>query len=248
MAATAWLAARTAPLLPSIQSHHPSSRPFIRSSSCSSSPFLPGYRVFKKSTAFCAGYRFFPEESSDDDHSDGEEQNFDQAVLLFNSGDYHKSHDVLEELWYDAEEPSRTLIHGILQCAVGFHHLFNQNHRGAMMQLGEGLGKLRKMDFDDGPFVRFEREISAALEFIYQTQKELAACTNDLCLAMDGSERSYLLLGSFAAGQRLYTVEMDSTGISYIIFDPEGNYTVQRPERVKIPTLLATEEHLPQSQ
>uniref|UniRef100_A0A803Q018 BED-type domain-containing protein n=1 Tax=Cannabis sativa TaxID=3483 RepID=A0A803Q018_CANSA len=24
------------------------------------------------------------------------------------------------------EEPSRTLIHGILQCAVGFHHLFNQ--------------------------------------------------------------------------------------------------------------------------
>ena len=25
-----------------------------------------------------------------------------------------------------AQEPTRTLIHGILQCAVGFHHLFNQ--------------------------------------------------------------------------------------------------------------------------
>ena len=44
------------------------------------------------------------------------------------------------------------------------------------MQLGEGLCKLRKMGFDDGPFLQFEREISVALEFIYQTQKELAAC------------------------------------------------------------------------
>lgn len=44
------------------------------------------------------------------------------------------------------------------------------------MELGEGLCKLRKMDFDDGPFFQFEQEISMTLEFIYQTQKELAAC------------------------------------------------------------------------
>lgn len=35
-------------------------------------------------------------------------------------------HDFLEALWNRAEEPRRTLIHGILQCAVGFHHLFSQ--------------------------------------------------------------------------------------------------------------------------
>lgn len=51
-----------------------------------------------------------------------------------------------------------------------------QNHRGAMMELGEGLCKLRKMDFESGPFFQFEEEVSAALEFLYQTQKELAAC------------------------------------------------------------------------
>lgn len=44
------------------------------------------------------------------------------------------------------------------------------------MELGEGLGKLRKMNFRSGPFHQFENEISAALEFIYQTQIELAAC------------------------------------------------------------------------
>lgn len=72
----------------------------------------------------------------------------------------------------------------------------------------------------------------------------VASGTNDLCLAMDGSERSYQLLGSFAAGQRLYTLETDPCGSSYIAFDPEGHYSVQKPERVKIPTLQATEEHL----
>ncbi|CAN6344279.1 unnamed protein product [Urochloa humidicola] len=87
----------------------------------------------------------------DEDEDDEEQQpasascgsSFEAAVTLFNGGEYHACHDVVEELWYAAEEPARTLLHGILQCAVGFHHLFNQNHRGAMMELGEGLCKLR---------------------------------------------------------------------------------------------------------
>lgn len=45
-----------------------------------------------------------------------------------------------------------------------------------MMELGEGVCKLRKMNFKSGPFYEFEQEISAALDFIYQTQIELAAC------------------------------------------------------------------------
>jgi len=44
------------------------------------------------------------------------------------------------------------------------------------MELGEGVCKLRKMNFEDGPFHEFERDVSAVLEFVYQTQLELAAC------------------------------------------------------------------------
>ncbi|ONK77987.1 uncharacterized protein A4U43_C02F13030 [Asparagus officinalis] len=45
-----------------------------------------------------------------------------------------------------------------------------------MMEMGEGLCKMRKMEFEkDGPLFRFEREVSEVLEFVYQTQKELAA-------------------------------------------------------------------------
>ena len=95
---------------------------------------------------------------------------FDAAVALFNGGEYHACHDVVEELWYSAEDPGRTLLHGVLQCAVGFHHLFNQNHRGAMMELGEGLCKLRRLrledDDDQGPFSRFRDEVAAVLSFL----------------------------------------------------------------------------------
>ncbi|KAG2559784.1 hypothetical protein PVAP13_8KG009500 [Panicum virgatum] len=118
------------------------------------------------------------EEEEEDPSSSATAAGFDAAVALFNRGEYHACHDVVEELWYGAEDPARTLLHGLLQCAVGFHHLFNQNHRGAMMELGEGLCKLRKLNLhDDDPFSRFREEAADVLQFLYRTQKELAACT-----------------------------------------------------------------------
>ncbi|XP_062181773.1 uncharacterized protein LOC133886058 [Phragmites australis] len=188
----------------------------------------------------------------DDEEEEEESAGFDAAVALFNRGEYHACHDVVEELWYGAEDPARTLLHGILQCAVGLHHLFNQNHRGAMMELGEGLCKLRKLHLDededddgDGPFSRFREEVAAVLHFLYRTQKELAACTDELCLTMDGSPSSYQLLGNFAAGQQLYRLEADADGASRIIFSASDDRVSQAvPPAVKLPTLHATEQNL----
>ncbi|XP_042480403.1 uncharacterized protein LOC122061255 [Macadamia integrifolia] len=188
-------------------------------------------------------YQFSRRHYFDGDDEDGQ-FSFDAAVFLFNNSDYHRCHDFLEALWNKAEEPRRTLIHGILQCAVGFHHLFNRNHRGAMMELGEGLCKLRKMNFESGPFHQFEQEIAAVLNFIYQTQMELAACSEDFCLTMDGSERSYQLLGGFASGKHLYHLENDQNDVLYIVFNPEESYIDKEAVKVKVPTLHATEEHL----
>lgn len=113
------------------------------------------------------------------------------------------------------------------------------------MELGEGLCKLRKMNFEGGPFHKFEQEVSAVLEFIYQTQLELAACTDDFCIAMDQSDRSYQLLGKYAAGQHLYGLESDLNEIIYIVFCSGRSYgSGEPPVKVKLPTLLATEEHL----
>uniref|UniRef100_A0A2P2NJP4 DUF309 domain-containing protein n=1 Tax=Rhizophora mucronata TaxID=61149 RepID=A0A2P2NJP4_RHIMU len=193
-------------------------------------------------------YRYYGYAEGDDDDDDGDEDggncSFNEAVALFNNREYYKCHDVLEALWIKADEPTRTLVHGILQCAVGFYHLFNQNHKGAMMELGEGLCKLRKMKFESGPFHEFEQEISDTLNFIYQTQIELAACGDDLCLAMDGSERSYQLLGSYATGQHVYNLQKDDTNVTHITLLPQSSTLSGEPPRVKLPILNATEEHL----
>lgn len=61
------------------------------------------------------------------------------------------------------------------------------------MELGEGLCKLRKMNFEGGPFLRFEQEISAVLDFIYQTQLEFAACEFTLRFLNIGNLSSYPL-------------------------------------------------------
>ncbi|XP_076921819.1 uncharacterized protein LOC143583389, partial [Bidens hawaiensis] len=169
---------------------------------------------------------------------------FTEAVALFNGRDYHGCHDLLEAIWNDSEDPTRSLVHGILQCAVGFHHLFNQNHKGAMMEIGEGLCKLRKLNFENGPFHRFERDVSAVLEFIYQTQLEFAACNDDMCVAMDQSETSYKLLGGYGAGQHLYWLEMDESASLFIVFCPDRSVTSAHQPRVKLPILYASQEHL----
>lgn len=62
---------------------------------------------------------------------------------------------------------------------------------------------------------------------------------------MDQTENSYLLLGSYAAGQHLYHLQNDPTNqIMYIVFNPQGSYGFGDPPIAKLPILEATEEHL----
>lgn len=65
-----------------------------------------------------------------------------QAVDLFNAGDWYASHDGFEELWHETHGPMRPVLQGILQIAVAHLHLERGNERGATVLLGEGLGRL----------------------------------------------------------------------------------------------------------
>ncbi|KAL2645202.1 hypothetical protein R1flu_012789 [Riccia fluitans] len=170
---------------------------------------------------------------------------FKEGVKLFNAGEYYQCHDVLESLWNDATEPQRSILHGILQCAVGLYHLLHQNHKGAMVELGEGLTKLRRVGVSSGPLYHFEQEASAVLEFIYSTQLEHAACSDDMCITMDGSEQSYRLLGNFGAGQVLYKLAEEADGLHiHFISQRSGEFVALHPSRVKVPVLQAEEEDL----
>ncbi|XP_059282532.1 uncharacterized protein LOC132036257 [Lycium ferocissimum] len=205
------------------------------------------YHQFKETNTTSYNYRLCSRrsfvEDEDEDELNSENYSFQEAVALFNSRDYYRCHDVLEALWNRSQEPNRTLLHGILQCAVGFHHLFNQNHKGAMMELGEGLCKLRKFNFENGPFYEFEKEISEVLDFIYRTQLELAACGDDICVTMDQSERSYQLLGGFGAGQLLYSLASYQDD-NYLVFTSGKYHGNVEQLRIKLPTIDASEENL----
>ncbi len=67
---------------------------------------------------------------------------FWQGIEQFNSQDFYACHDTLEALWMEAGEPEKKFYQGILQIAVALYHLSNQNWRGAVILLGEGINRI----------------------------------------------------------------------------------------------------------
>ena len=67
---------------------------------------------------------------------------FWQSIEQFNSQDFYACHDTLEALWMEAGEPDKRFYQGILQISVALYHLSNQNWRGAVILLGEGINRL----------------------------------------------------------------------------------------------------------
>ena len=67
---------------------------------------------------------------------------FWQGIEQFNSQDFYACHDTLEALWMEAGEPEKKFYQGILQIAVALYHLENQNWRGAVILLGEGINRI----------------------------------------------------------------------------------------------------------
>ena len=68
----------------------------------------------------------------------------EEAACLFNEGLFFEVHEVLEAVWLRQDGQARRLLQGLIQIAVGFHHLENKNLNGALSLLLEGWGKARE--------------------------------------------------------------------------------------------------------
>lgn len=64
-----------------------------------------------------------------------------EGIRLFNKGQFYECHHALEDIWKAEREPIRYLYQGILQIGVGFHHLRNNNFRGATLLMRDGIDK-----------------------------------------------------------------------------------------------------------
>lgn len=71
---------------------------------------------------------------------------FWQGVEEFNQGQYYACHDTLEALWMEATDPPKSLYQGFLQVSVACYHLGNKNWQGAVILLGEGIGRLQSYE------------------------------------------------------------------------------------------------------
>lgn len=68
----------------------------------------------------------------------------DRGVIFFNAGRYFDAHEAWEDLWRESGGPLRLFYQGLIQAAVGMHHLGEGNLNGAGAQLTKSLDKLRQ--------------------------------------------------------------------------------------------------------
>jgi predicted metal-dependent hydrolase len=94
---------------------------------------------------------------------------FWQGVEEFNRGEFYACHDTLESIWLESVDPEKTFYQGILQIAVAFYHLSNQNWKGCLMLLGEGTNRLRRYRPEYGQ-IDVESLFSQGLEMLQVLQ------------------------------------------------------------------------------
>ena len=92
------------------------------------------------------------------------------GVEQFNQGEFYACHDTLEAIWIEAPEADKKFYQGILQIAVALYHLGNQNWRGGVILIGEGIYRLRSFppDYAGLDIADFMAQASSLLSFLQQ--------------------------------------------------------------------------------
>lgn len=87
-----------------------------------------------------------------------------QAALLFDGRLYFEVHELLEPYWLRAAGRERETLQGLIQVAVGFHHLSNGNGGGARALLHDGAAKLLAREIGGVAVDAFARAVVSALD------------------------------------------------------------------------------------
>jgi len=76
-------------------------------------------------------------------------ESLEEAINLFNNQEWYEAHDAFEDIWNDLVGDERQIVQGILQVSVSQYHLNKGNLNGAMILIGEGLGRIRNKVSED---------------------------------------------------------------------------------------------------
>ena len=112
------------------------------------------------------------------------EKTFSHGVDLFNAKEFFECHDAFEELWQEDRSDRRLFLQGLIQAAVGCHHLSNGNTSGAISQYQKSLDKLKEYADD---YMGLD---------IQTFRKEIERCFDGACL-MHAKSATYEVDNSF---------------------------------------------------
>ena len=98
------------------------------------------------------------------------EDNFLNALNLFNDQKWYEAHDAFENIWNTLDGDERQIIQGLLQVSVSQFHLSKGNYNGATILLGEGLGRIKNrtsinLGIDLQTFCRSLEELLKKLQY-----------------------------------------------------------------------------------
>ena len=86
----------------------------------------------------------------------------DAAAALYDAGLYFEVHEWLEPHWMTASGEPRDALQGLIQAAVGWQHLANDNVAGARSLLTEAAARLHGRRLGGRDFDAFARATAAA--------------------------------------------------------------------------------------
>ncbi len=136
-------------------------------------------------------------------------QEFWVGVEQFNQGEFYACHDTLEAIWIESPEADKKFYQGILQIAVALYHLGNQNWRGGVILMGEGLNRLRAVPDDHAglDMANFIDQSSDLLKFLQtlgadrlsELKLTIGPAGKQTATSSDGLNRSQPYLNRFEA-------------------------------------------------
>ena len=100
---------------------------------------------------------------------------FERGLALFDQQEFFDAHEVLEDLWREGDAghahgaTDKRFLQGLIQVAVGFHHLSTGNLIGARSLLARGAAK-----FHDAPAHHRGIDVAALRASLHTWQQHLA--------------------------------------------------------------------------
>jgi predicted metal-dependent hydrolase len=104
------------------------------------------------------------------------------GIIFFNAGRYFEAHEAWEDMWRETRGPLRFFYQGLVQAAVGLHHLGRGNLNGARAQLTKSLSKLEQYPatFSGIDNLRLTGDLRSVLESMTPRPLQVRSMSDDL--------------------------------------------------------------------